>query len=77
MNGRPWTSTDTRTLEILNGIGCDDALIAEQTGHCTETIQRHRAALGLPTAYRVRYDADIPKPSRAAIEAALKEPRNE
>jgi hypothetical protein len=74
VNGRPWTPTDTRTLEILNGIGCDDAIIAEQTGHCVETIQRHRAALGLPAAYRVRYDGNLPAPSRAAIEAALKGP---
>jgi len=54
MNGKEWTPEHTATLELLNRIGCDDALIAAQTGHCRDTVRRHRTALGLPTCYGFR-----------------------
>ncbi len=54
MNGKPWTSADSATLRLLNGIGCDDGIIAEQTGHCRHTVMRQRQALGLPTCYGFR-----------------------
>jgi hypothetical protein len=55
MRGRVWMAKDTDTLMTLARIGCDDAMIALQTGHCVETVRRHRRTLGLEPYYRVRH----------------------
>ena len=54
MNGRIWTTENDRTMRLLNAIGCDDAMIAAQTGHCRITVMRHRQAAQLPTCYGFR-----------------------
>lgn len=54
MNGKPWLKEHDTTLRLLNAIGCDDALIAQQTGHCRHTVMRQRQAAGLPTCYGFR-----------------------
>lgn len=54
MNGKLFTADDAKTLRIMNSIGCDDAMIASHTGHCRETIQRQRTAMGIPPCYAHR-----------------------
>lgn len=43
MNGRPWSTADTETLERMQGR--PDREVAQVTGHCAETIARHRRAM--------------------------------
>jgi hypothetical protein len=50
-NGRAWTSSDTQTLERMQGR--PDREIAQATGHCRETVARHRRAMDLK-AYGAR-----------------------
>lgn len=52
---RKWTAADTATLQTMAAIGCTDAMIARMLGYCPDTIQRHRATLGLPSSHEVRY----------------------
>lgn len=51
MRGRAWTPDDTSTLERM--AGRPDAEIAKATGHCRETVARHRRAMDRP-AYGAR-----------------------
>jgi hypothetical protein len=53
MSGKIWMAKDTDTLMALAHL--PNAMIAVQTGHCVETVQRKRSALGLPNYYAVRY----------------------
>ncbi len=46
MNGRPWTQEHTATLTKLAPYAYDHE-IARVTGHCVDTVQRHRKMLGL------------------------------
>lgn len=53
MNGKIWQAKDTDTLMALRHL--PNAIIAAHTGHCVDTIQRKRTALGLPNYYAMRY----------------------
>lgn len=47
MNGKPWLPEHTAMLKRLVGFAYDHE-IAKATGHCVDTVQRRRAALGFP-----------------------------
>ena len=73
-NGRPWGAEDSATLMRLHATHHDHE-IAERTGHCADTVQRRRSAMGLPAFYgRARYGSwqDIPSASLAAIKRAAR-----
>jgi hypothetical protein len=56
MNGKKWTPEHTEIVKSMYWYSYDHE-IARATGHCVDTVQRRRAALGL-SAYRgprVRY----------------------
>jgi hypothetical protein len=47
-NGRAWTSSDTQTLERMQGR--PDREIAQATGQPMRQVQEHRRALGIKAA---------------------------
>lgn len=69
MNGRPWTAQHTKVMRVMLSIGCTHALVALQTGHCVDTVQRRAAWLGLTDSRGVKYGAweDLPVNAREAI----------
>jgi hypothetical protein len=73
MNGKQWTRADTETLMNLHASHHDHE-IADKTGHDTDTVQRHRSALGLPAYYGSKYGRweDLPRASLAAIRRAAR-----
>jgi hypothetical protein len=50
-NGKPWSTSDTATLERMQGR--PDREIAEATGHAVVTVKKRRADLGI-AGYRKR-----------------------
>lgn len=74
MRGRVWMAKDTDTLMALRHM--PNAIIAAQTGHCVDTIQRKRSALGLPNYYAMRYGtwADLSPKTLNIIETCSRVP---
>lgn len=69
-NGRRWTAEHTAIIKEMYWYSYDHEMAAV-TGHCVDTVQRRRSALGL-TAYRgprVRYGtfAELPAATLKAI----------
>lgn len=52
MNGKAWLPEHTDTLRRMNAVGYTDEEVAAITGHCRETVTRHRLALGFDCSYR-------------------------
>jgi hypothetical protein len=70
VNGRRWTQRDTETVKQMYWYSYDHE-IAQATGHCVDTVQRRRSALGLSAYHgpRVRYGtfAELPLNALKAI----------
>lgn len=69
MRGKVWMPKHTDTLLALQHL--PNAIIAAHTGHCVDTIQRKRSALGLPNYYEIRYGTwrELDRSSREGIMA--------
>jgi hypothetical protein len=71
MRGKVWMPKHTDTLLALQHL--PNAIIAAHTGHCVDTVQRKRSALGLQNYYAIRYGtwANLPEISRISIERSV------